>query len=212
VGCGKEGDYICPECAQKLPFIDTAVCPRCGIPSAYGYLCPHCVSWQSSIDGIRAPFRFEGVIREAIHKMKYQNLTAIVPQLAIYLRDFWLAQSLEVDILIPVPLHRRRLRERGYNQSALLARELSRLMGIPVDEKSLTRARHTLPQARTESVAERQRNVIGLFACNPEKVKDRKILLIDDVTTTGATLDACAEVLKHAGAAAVWGLALAKEI
>lgn len=144
--------------------------------------------------------------------MKYQNLTAIAPQLALYMREFCITQSLEFDVLVPVPLHRRRLRERGYNQSALLARELSRLVGVRVDDKSLTRARHTLPQARTGSVAERQRNVIGLFTCNSDKLKERKILLIDDVTTTGATLDACAEVLKHAGAAAVWGLALAKEI
>jgi len=116
------------------------------------------------------------------------------------------------EVLAPVPLHPRRLRERGYNQSALLAKELGKLIGIPVDETSLTRVRYVLPQARTGSVEERRANVSGVFECRGDNVRGKKVIVIDDVSTSGATLNACASALKAAGAVAVWGLTLAREI
>lgn len=113
---------------------------------------------------------------------------------------------------MPVPLHRKRLQERGYNQSALLAGELGKLTGLPVLNDYLVRRKHTPPQARTTSVGERQSNVVGAFACPDRKLSGRQVLLIDDVSTSGATLDACAGALKSAGAGSVWGLVMAKEI
>jgi len=116
------------------------------------------------------------------------------------------------DILVPVPLHRKRLRERGYNQSSLLARELSKLVDLPVVEDCLERKRYVRPQARTSTVEERRNNVVAAFASGSRDVRGKQVLLIDDVATSGATLNACAVVLKAAGASSVWGLTLAREI
>jgi ComF family protein len=114
------------------------------------------------------------------------------------------------EVLVPVPLHPKRLRQRGYNQASLLAQELSKIIGLPVDEDALIRAQDVVPQARTKSAAERRQNVRHAFACN-RNMADKQILLIDDVCTTGATLDACAIALKTAGASSVWGLTVARE-
>lgn len=116
------------------------------------------------------------------------------------------------DVIIPVPLHGKRLRERGYNQSALLAEHIGKLVSLPVDEQSLMREKFALPQARTSGINERRNNVTDVFRCSGNLVAEKNVLLIDDVSTTGATLDACASVLKKAGALSVWGLTLAKEI
>jgi len=116
------------------------------------------------------------------------------------------------EILVPVPLHQKRLRERGYNQSSLLARELGKLINLPAVDDCLIRQRHAPPQARTSTVGERQSNVAGAFACRNYRLQDKQILLVDDVSTSGATLDACAGALKAAGATSVWGLVLAREI
>jgi len=188
------------------------LCPRCGRPQPSGILCPGCVSWQAEIDGIRSPFQFDGVIRQAIHQLKYQNLRALVVPLAKLLQGYLSTNPLPAEVLVPVPLHQKRLRERGYNQSSLLARELSKLINLPVVDNCLSRQRHAPPQARTSTVEERQRNIAGAFACRDYRLRDKQVLLIDDVSTSGATLDACAAALKAAGATSVWGLVMAREI
>lgn len=212
VGCGKEGAFICLACRRALPRITPPVCPKCGRPQPSGILCPDCVDWQAAIDGIRSPFRFEGAMREAIHQLKYQNLRALAAPLAEMLQEYLNASPLDVDVLAPVPLHRKRLRERGYNQASLLAQELGKLIDIAVKDDVLVRQRHTLPQARTANAAERKLNIADSFTCRDNRLKGRKVLLLDDVATSGATLDACAAVLKANGAASVWGLVMAREI
>lgn len=117
---------------------------------------------------------------------------------------------IEFDILVPVPLHPKRLRRRGYNQSALLAENLGQLIGALV-AKDVLLQRRNIPSQTQLSGKERRRNVIGAFECRDRKLRGKRVLLIDDVCTTGATLDACAVTLKEAGAAAVWGLTLARE-
>jgi ComF family protein len=212
VGCGKEGAFLCDSCLHSLPRIELPICPRCGRPQATGRLCPNCSDWQADIDGIRSPFRFDGVIRTAIHQLKYRNLRAIAPALAILMNEYLEANHLDVDVIVPIPLHHKRIRERGYNQSALLAEELGILVQLPVDEESLTRDKYVLPQARTNNVEERRANVAGVFSCHGNKLQGKKVLLVDDVATSGATMNACAAVLKSVGAMNVWGLALAREI
>ena len=113
---------------------------------------------------------------------------------------------------MPVPLHKKRLRERGYNQSSLLAKELSKLINLSVVDDCLIRQRHTPSQAKTPTVDERRSNVTGAFTCRDHQLRDKQVLLIDDVSTSGATLNACATALKAAGATSVWGLVLAREI
>jgi len=151
-------------------------------------------------------------MRQAIYELKYHNLRAIVTPLAELLQEYLITNPIPAEILVPVPLHRKRLRERGYNQSSLLARELSRLIDVPTIDDCLVRQRHTLPQARTSNVEERKSNIADAFVCLDRRLRDKQVLLIDDVATSGATLDACAKAIKTAGAAPVWGLVMAREI
>lgn len=187
-------------------------CPRCGRPQPSGIVCPDCVRWQAVIDGIRSPFRFEGVIREAIHQLKYQNLRALAVPLAGMLQEYLSANPLEFDVLVPVPLHRKRLRERGYNQARLLAQELGKLTNKPVLDDVIIRRKHTPPQARTATIEERTHNISDAFACPDNRLRGRHVLLLDDVATSGSTLNAGAAVLKASGATAVWRLVMAREI
>ena len=150
-------------------------------------------------------------MRHAIHQLKYQNLKAISAHLARLLADYLRLNPLPGEVLVPVPLHPRRLRERGYNQSALLARELGKLTDLPVIADCLTRVKEARPQVRTGTVKERRENVAGAFSCDG-KISGKQIILIDDVCTSGATLEACATTAKDNGAASAWGLTLAMEI
>ncbi|MBI2852167.1 MAG: ComF family protein [Chloroflexi bacterium] len=212
VGCGRTGDFICQTCQESLPWLKGPVCPKCGRPQPGGILCSTCVSWQAAIDGIRSPLRFEGVIREAVHQLKYRNIRALAAPLAALLGDYLVAENIPAEALVPVPIHRKRLRERGYNQASLLAKELAKLTGLPVIDDCLVRQKYASPQARTLNVVERQRNVAGAFECVNRRLDGKQVLLIDDVSTSGATLDAAASAMKNAGAKSVWGLVLAREI
>ena len=212
LGCGEEGELLCRNCQKSLPHILPPVCPKCGKPQASGIACSGCVSWQTSIDGIRSPLRFEGLVRESIHQLKYKNLRSIARPLAFLLRDYLIHYPLPFQVLVPVPLHRKRLRERGYNQSYLLAQELGKLLTLPVVDDCLARQIFVLPQAQTKSVEERRNNVKRAFACLNSRLQNTQVLLIDDVSTSGATLDACAAALKSGGVISVWGLVLAREI
>jgi ComF family protein len=152
------------------------------------------------------------VVREAVHQLKYRNLRALAPLLSGLLNDYMKTYPVPGEVLVPVPLHRKRLRERGYNQSRLLAEGLGRLNGLPVVTDCLVRQKNNPPQARTLTVEERRDNVVGVFACRDDRLRDKQVLLIDDVATSGATLDACAAVLKASGAVSVWALTFAREI
>jgi len=212
IGCGKEGDFLCYSCRSSLPRVMPPLCPKCGRPQLSGILCSSCVSWRAEIDGIRSPFRFDGVMRQAIHQLKYRNIRALAAPLAQLLSDYLITNPVPGEVLVPVPLHRKRLRERGYNQSSLLARELAKLTSLPIVDDYLIRQRYALPQAKTSTVDERQSNVVNAFTCRDKRLQNKPVLLIDDVSTSGATLNACATALKAAGAASVWGLVLAREI
>lgn len=212
VGCGKVGDFLCPVCRQKLPRILRPICKRCGKPESSGNLCSACWGQKTEIDGIRSVFRFEGIVRQAIHGLKYRNLKSISGCLAMLMADYLQDNPVHGEVLVPVPLHSRRLRKRGYNQSSLLAQELGKLIATPVIDGSLCRLKDSLPQARTTAIEERKKNVKEAFVCRDEEVKAKNVILIDDVCTSGATLEACAVALKAGGAISVVGLTLAREI
>jgi ComF family protein len=112
-------------------------------------------------------------------------------------------------VIVPVPLHRRRLKERGYNQALLLAERLGEAVGVPIAHDLLYRNRHTMSQARLNA-QERRRNVEDAFSCADRSVQDKRVLLVDDVCTTGATLEACSVALKERGALSVWALTVAR--
>jgi len=151
-------------------------------------------------------------MRQAIHRLKYRNLRALAVPLAQLLNDYLISNPVPGEVLVPVPLHQKRLTERGYNQSSLPAQELGKLANLLVVDNCLARRRHAPPQARTSTVDERRSNVADAFFCRDARLQGKQVLLIDDVCTSGATLDACARALKEAGAISVWGLVLAREI
>ena len=212
LACGSEGELICGNCQKSLPRIYPPICPRCGKPQASGILCPACISKKSHIDAIRSPFKFEGVIREAIHQYKYQNLRSLTGLFGKLLKDYWMQNPLPVELVIPVPLHPRRFKERGYNQAAILAAEFGNIFHFKVLPSGLTRIKYVISQTQTKSVEERRENLKQAFVCRDSALTGKEVMLIDDVSTSGATLNACAEALKTAGARTVWGLVLAQEL
>jgi len=152
---------------------------------------------------------FEGPLREAIHHLKYSGRTSLAKPLGSYLEAHWQTASQPADLIVPVPLHATRLRERGYNQSTLLAEQLSRASKLPVVEPALIRVKATTPQV-TLNAAERKANVRAAFEARSDLVRGRRVLLVDDVCTTGATLESSGIALRQAGATFVWALTLAR--
>jgi ComF family protein len=212
VGCGKGGPLLCRECHATLIYLQPPLCRRCSGPIPEGTICRKCRSEVWDLDGVYSVFKYGGAIRQAIIQLKYHNIKALADPLSRFLAEYLKKHSLSFDVIIPVPTHKRRLRERGYNQSSLLARRLSRMTRIPVMEGVLIRTRHTPSQAKSNSVERRRENIRNAFTCVRRDISGKRILLIDDVCTSGATLNSCAASLKSAGAASVWGLTLAKEI
>lgn len=150
-------------------------------------------------------------MRQAVHHLKYRNLKLMARPLGRLLASYLETEALPGQVVVPVPMHPKRLRERGYNQSELLVRELSRETGLP-SSSILYRSRAAPPQARAASAQARRQNVAGAFGCQGCDVAGRHAILVDDVCTTGATLDSCARALKEAGAVSVWGLTVAREL
>lgn len=210
-GCGRYGSFLCPACESGLPHLSHPYCQVCAqpVPTGRPGLCGLCASRPLAVDGIRAPFLMEGTMREAIHSLKYRNLKAVAPILGQLLARYMESITVPGDVLVPVPLHRRRLRDRGYNQSGLLAKEVGKRMCLPVMEGLMIRTRNTPPQVSL-SLEERMRNVEGSFAC-VGNAQGQRLIVVDDVVTTGSTVSACAAVLRAGGAESVWGLALARQ-
>ena len=213
LGCGLEGKFLCSSCTTTFPRLELPYCNVCSVPGTHG-VC-HACRQQSrfSIDclsGIRAPYLMEGLVRDAVHAFKYRNYKVAAPQLSELLAEYLGQHLLPGNALFPVPLHRKKLRERGYNQAVLLARELSKRIDLPVAERLLVRTRNSPSQAHSIDSAERRENTEGAFACRG-RVDGLACILIDDVCTTGSTLGACAVALMEAGAQSVWALTLARE-
>jgi len=152
---------------------------------------------------------FDGILREAIHHLKYKNGRQLAIPLGDLLLDDWKAQPCLADVIVPVPLHKEREQARGYNQSTLLAQRLAQGTGLPLAEHALQRTRQTPPQVGL-SAYERWLNVREAFACPEPHLAGQHPLLIDDVCTTGATLSACAHALHERGAETVYALVLAR--
>ncbi len=161
------------------------------------------------VDSIRSVALFKGVLREAIHGLKYENVRDLAGCLGDMLADYWRDHNWSADALVPVPLHPRRQRERGYNQSLLLAKRVESETGVPVVSGVLRRHRYTMSQTHL-GASERRENVAGAFSCVDDRLAGKSVVLVDDVCTTGSTLESCSVALYTGGARSVRALTLAR--
>jgi len=208
LGCGQWGKYFCQECLKKIKLIERQICPVCKKLAIGGKTHPRCQT-KYSLNGLVSIFTYQGIIKKAIGKLKYKFITDLAEEL-IGLTSKHMSYP-KSSILIPVPLHPRRQRWRGFNQAELLGRMLAEKYGWRVQTNLLVRYKHTKPQVDLKG-KERKRNIRGAFKITPKaKIKNlKKVWLFDDVWTTGSTLRECGQVLKRAGAKEVWGLTLAR--
>ena len=211
VGCGSGDAIFCEECSRGLMRAAPPRCARCWRPRPAGGSCDVCQHAPPAFDRLRAAFVFEGGARELVHALKFRGMTALAPPMGSLLAEATRRHGIEAEIVVPVPLSNRGRRARGYNQAEVLSAVLARELGLPLVTAALTRRRHAAPQSRSADAEARQRNVAGAFACREDGVAGQRVLLVDDVTTTGVTLAACATALKEAGARSVWALAFARE-
>lgn len=209
LGCRRVDTWLCADCLGQIPRIEPPFCTRCGDRVEGGEICARCQTSPLHISRIRSVAHFEGTVRHAMHHLKYRGHTALAEPLGGLLATYWARHPAPVDAVVPVPLHAARLRERGYNQAALLAREMARRLGLAVDERTLVRERPTAPQVGL-TASQRKDNVHDAFRCLNDALVGKQVLLIDDVCTTGATLEACTLALQRKGACSVQALTLAR--
>jgi ComF family protein len=210
---------FCSSCWKDFTPLQAPLCPRCGRPfgspealaHSPEHECRACRLAPPTFDQALSAGYFEGPLREAIHQFKYRPCRSLGRPLGAWMADKVRLIS-GLDMVMPVPLHTKRLRQRGFNQALLLAHPMSKRHGLPLVCDNLVRVRPTRPQVEL-SGEERVKNVAGAFALQrPGLVIDKRILLIDDVFTTGATLNECASVLRSTGAAQVIVFTLARAV
>ena len=213
-GLGADERFFCSGCISGIKRVGGALCGVCGepFPSGAGIsrTCSGCCARPPSYDAARAEAFYEGALREAVHLFKYggvRGLSGLLGGLAADGARRWFPAA---EVAVPVPLHPHRLRERGFNQSAFLARAAAGAVGAALSLDGLLRTRRTRPQVEL-GPKEREENVRGAFAAaRPEDFRGRAVMLVDDVYTTGATVRECARVLKSAGAESVLVLTVAR--
>lgn len=208
ISCHKIGTYLCSACQKRIKPNETLFCLVCGRVSVNGTTHPGCRT-RYAIDGYSAAKTFCSPVKELIHELKYHGvydsaklcaavLSAAVPE----------AVLTKKPLIVAIPLHPTRERERGFNQSFLLAKLLSEKFELRLAQNILKRTKYTKSQTKLNR-SERQKNVRDAFACT-RKLSGQMILLVDDTVTTGATISACANALKRAGASFVWAVALSQ--
>jgi ComF family protein len=204
-----EGQALCPACWSKLSFITRPYCERLGIPFVYdpgpGILSMEAIAAPPAYQRARAAVRFDEISRALVHALKYSDRLDLAPMMGRWLSHAGRELLAEADALVPVPLHWRRLWARRFNQSAMLAAAISAESGVPIATGLLRRVKPTAQQVGL-SRTERAANVQGAFRVPPEArggVAGRRLVLVDDVLTSGATVDGCARALMRAGAANV---------
>lgn len=229
LACGKANTYLCDSCFNKIAclparqeIVQNNKCPFCDRPVAPSQICKKCKERYFLDKLIWATPYSSALIKELIKAFKYLYIKELAKPLAHLL----IAQCGTLDlphnvVVMPIPLHKQRLRERDFNQAELLAKEVARYFSIPLETEAIKRTRFTTPQVKIKDHKTRRANIKNIFEINPKfakkcvtenknLLKDKTIILIDDVFTTGATLSEAAKVLKQAGVKEVWGLVVAK--
>ena len=213
-GCRGSGHLLCPACLQSMQPLTAPLCRRCGMPLAdAAESCAACQHRTFHLDGLRCVNLYGDSLRRAIHAFKYQGQTRLAEPLGLLLAEAFTRYNLRAHALVPLPLHPQRQQQRGYNQATLLARVCATHLKVPCLENLVIRQHPTRAQVGL-SVQERIQNVAGAFTLAPHQPAlvpvGGPILLIDDICTTGATLNACAAPLYACGIREVWGLVLAR--
>lgn len=212
VHCGTDGSLFCDTCETASTRLrPDETCRTCALPSPTS-TCEICFAEPPALNRAVAVFTYQPEIRDAIAALKYKDIRTIAPRLGTLMAEIMPDPSRnQVDALVPVPVSRPRMRSRGYNQSELLTRRIAAINDIEIRSGLLIRSIDHGPQARAGSLEERAENVTGAFSVNGN-VDGLRIMLIDDVMTTGATLNSCAKALNNSGASWVGSLVLAREI
>jgi len=207
--CRGYGELLCSRCASELPLPSAGRrCARCGTLSGASF-CARCDEYGSDCTSVTGCFGYAGGAKQLIAAVKYGGSHALTRSMSQLMAQQWQKLGTAVDTVAAVPLHPRRERWRGFNQAGLLARWLALDLGLPFEPSLVRRRRYTTAQARVADELQRRSNVYGAFSSKRGAAAGRRVLLIDDVTTTGATFGACALALTEAGAAEVHGLAFA---
>ena len=210
VHCGAEGSLWCDQCIVNAPKLAGNTCLKCGERTSENLqLCGDCIALPPPLDRLVPIFRYGGPVRSAVHALKYRHIIAIAPEMAKTMSAHSFATRANLDCVAPVPAHTDRLRERGYNQTSLLAKEIACNLQLRFLDDALTKTRATQSQVELTR-HQRAVSLIGAFEAN-YRFDDAHVLLIDDVCTTGNTLMNCAAALKRAGARRVSAIVFAKE-
>lgn len=191
---------LCPECLNDLPWHQTGVCPQCALPSHNNHICGHCLNSAPAFDTTRALFRYAYPLDAMLQRYKYQQNLNIAQTFSALMQEKFKDLSL-FNRIIPMPLHPKRLAERGFNQSLEIARLLAKNLNIELDTESCSRIKFSPPQASLPHKA-RIKNMRGAFHCSTS-LAGQRVILLDDVMTTGASLHELAATVKVAGASHV---------
>jgi competence protein ComFC len=209
VGCGRVGSAICEACAHCIPFIWEPICEICGTPRMDKRFSQHTCIDSSSLKQIRSSTIFSGVVRKALLSLKYRNNRAVSEALVSLCAPYWPVEKWSIDGIVPVPSSRDKEKVRGYNQAKLLAVAFSRYSGIPIQPEILTKKEKVKTQVGLTH-EERKQNVKNAFHSKP--CQGKILLLVDDVCTTGATMESAAQALSAAGATRVYGITVSRTI
>jgi len=208
-GCGMTDTRWCQDCLAKIQVIMPPLCETCGEHLPNGKICSNCIITPLQITSLRSWACFSDPLRKAIHQLKYYRNVGLGDYFSDYLSDVLVTAGWAIDVVIPVPLGVARRKVRGYNQASLLALPLALKFDLSFQPKILSRIRETISQTELNFM-QRQENVAGAFYAPRGLVDGKNILIIDDVTTSGSTLNSCGDALFSAGAANVYGLTLAR--
>jgi len=210
-GCGRKGQRWCSNCQHDTHRLLPPICTICGVGIDAGNQCERCKRRTPHYTALRSWAAFDGPLRNALHRLKYQRDIALGDCLANELITYFVSLNWNVEMVVPVPLGVARLENRGYNQAALLARPLAVATLLHYEPNALIRSKETLSQVGL-SASRRKENVSGAFEANQRLVSGQSVLVVDDVTTSGATLEACAEAMFRSGAKSVYCLTLARTL